>query len=200
MRIGVDFDNTIVSYDSLFHQVARERDLVPADVLPSKLAVRDHLRTMGLEDVWTEMQGHVYGARMEEARAYPGALEFFAWARMRGHELMIVSHKTRYPFAGPRHDLHAAARAWVAKFMMDAASPLIQGSRVFFEVTKAEKITRIKELALHVFIDDLPEILLDPSFPDETARLLFNPDGMPASSAVISFSGWHALREHVEAL
>ena len=29
MRIGIDFDNTIVSYDTLFHKVAVEQGAVP---------------------------------------------------------------------------------------------------------------------------------------------------------------------------
>ena len=33
MILGVDFDNTIVAYDSLFHRVALERGLIPADLL-----------------------------------------------------------------------------------------------------------------------------------------------------------------------
>ena len=28
MRIGIDFDNTIVSYDALFHKVAREQGVI----------------------------------------------------------------------------------------------------------------------------------------------------------------------------
>jgi len=42
----------------------------------SKLAVRDHLRGIDQEDVWTEMQGYVYGARMDEAAMYPGAISW----------------------------------------------------------------------------------------------------------------------------
>ena len=32
-----------------------------------------------------------------------------------GHELVIISHRSRRPYAGPRHDLHAAARVgcWI---------------------------------------------------------------------------------------
>ena len=67
MRIGLDFDNTIVSYDALFHKVARERDCVPAATPVNKVAVRDYLRGVNQEDVWTAMQGYVYGARMDEA-------------------------------------------------------------------------------------------------------------------------------------
>ena len=45
MRLGLDFDNTIVSYDALFHKVALEGSLIPADVAPTKLNVRDYLRS-----------------------------------------------------------------------------------------------------------------------------------------------------------
>ena len=55
MRIGVDFDNTIVCYDEVFHRVALERKLISPSLRVNKGAVRDHLRTIGREDAWTEM-------------------------------------------------------------------------------------------------------------------------------------------------
>src|SRR5689334_19654230 len=101
MRIGLDFDNTIVSYDNLFHTVAREQSLIPPDLPPNKLLIRDYLRQIDQEDRWTEMQGTVYGSRMLEAQAYPGALDFIRRATAAGHTLAIVSHKTQYNFRGP---------------------------------------------------------------------------------------------------
>ena len=77
MRIGVDFDNTIVCYDGLFHRVALEQGLIPASLPANKGGVRDYLRQIGREDDWTAMQGTVYGARMLEASAFPGVLDFF---------------------------------------------------------------------------------------------------------------------------
>ena len=77
MRIGIDFDNTIVSYDALFYKVAVNKGLVPSDLPKSKLAVRDYLRKINNEPVWTELQGYVYGARMGDAAAYPLVIEFF---------------------------------------------------------------------------------------------------------------------------
>ena len=47
MLVGVDFDNTIVSYDALFWNVALEKKLIPESVPPVKNAVRDHLRAAG---------------------------------------------------------------------------------------------------------------------------------------------------------
>ena len=57
MRIGIDFDNTIVCYDRLFHRVALE-----ARLDSRRLAVNPRLRcattcARGREDAWTEMQG-----------------------------------------------------------------------------------------------------------------------------------------------
>src|SRR5258708_30781980 len=141
MLIGLDFDNTIVSYDALFHQVALEKSLIPASLSKSKVAVRDYLRGVDNEDAWTEMQGYVYGARMAYASPYPGATAFMRRARQHGISLAIVSHKTRYPFLGPRYDLHEAARSWVKDKL--AAQNLIDVDQVFFELTKDDKIHRV---------------------------------------------------------
>ncbi len=110
MIIGVDFDNTIVCYDGLFHKLAVEQGLVPANLPPAKNAVRDYLRQTGQEDRWTELQGYAYGPGMKQAQLFPGVLEFFDRCRQAGVEVFIISHRTRYPFLGERHDLHQAAR------------------------------------------------------------------------------------------
>ena len=46
----------IVCYDQLFHNLALERNLTPKNLPISKQAVRDHLREIGSEDIWIEMQ------------------------------------------------------------------------------------------------------------------------------------------------
>ena len=176
MHIGIDFDNTIVSYDELFHKVALEQGAIPHALAKTKLAVREHLRGTGNEPVWTEMQGYVYGARMDEAAAYPGVLEFLRWGRDQDLTLSIVSHKTRHPFLGPKYDLHQAARQWVVSHLRDADGPLVAPNSVFFELTKEEKLGRIEALGCDYFVDDLPEILLASNFPVRTGRILFDPD------------------------
>jgi hypothetical protein len=198
MRIGIDFDNTLVSYDDLFYQVALERKLIPKSTRASKLCVRDHLRETGRESIWTELQGYVYGARMPEASAYSGAREFLSWARMHNHETYIVSHKTRYPFAGPRYDLHDAAREWVRSNLMQVDMPVLSPGHAFFELTKRDKLARIKALALDFFIDDLPEILEAEEFPTATIPLLFAPEGEHSLKAYIAFRTWDEIRVHIE--
>ncbi|MGV8996290.1 MAG: hypothetical protein ACOH12_05040 [Parvibaculaceae bacterium] len=198
MRIGIDFDNTIVSYDALFSKVAREAGLVPDTLPATKLAVRDHLRTIGREDDWTEMQGTVYGSRMAEAIAYPGAFAFMRAARDEGHDLFIVSHKTRYPFRGVQYDLHIAARTWVEASMRDAQGELIAPTHAFFELTKEEKLGRVGALECDCFIDDLPEILLAAYFPSGVAPILFDPDDIHTDqSSLLRLSSWADIARHL---
>jgi hypothetical protein len=176
MILGVDFDNTIVDYDVLFHRIATEAGVVPLELPPLKQAVRDHLRAVDREHVWTELQGRVYGERMADAAAYPGALEFLRECKAAGIPVRIISHKTREPFLGPKYDLHAAARAWLTQsrvFAPDGAG--LADSEVFFELTKEAKLARIASEGCTHFIDDLPELLCHPQFPPGVVRILFSP-------------------------
>jgi hypothetical protein len=195
MRVGLDFDNTIVSYDSLFHKIAREGGWIPQDLPRSKLLVRDHLRKIGKEEIWTEMQGLVYGARMAEAESFPGVANFMRWARGEGIELFIVSHKTRHPFLGPAYDLHAAARAWIENSLRDERGPLIESANVYFELTKEEKCARLKALGCGYFVDDLPELLTAPEFPRSVEPLLFDPDGHHIATGLQSVKSWAELQD-----
>jgi FMN phosphatase YigB (HAD superfamily) len=176
MHIGIDFDNTIVSYDGVFHRVALEQGIVPPTIDPTKLAVRDWLREAGKEDLWTELQGYVYGAKMAYAEAYPGVLDFLSWARSAGIPVSIISHKTQQPFLGPRYDLHAAARTWIETFLRDDAGLFVELENVYFETTKESKWARIASTASTHFIDDLPEILFAEAFPAGVKRILFDPE------------------------
>ncbi len=88
MRIGIDFDNTIVCYDGVFLRAAREFGLSTADLGASKNAVRDHLNNSGRADEFTRLQGYVYGSRMDLASCYPGVRRFLFAAAAAGHEAL----------------------------------------------------------------------------------------------------------------
>ena len=177
MRIGIDFDNTIVCYDQAFHRAALDRGLIPADVTPTKGGVRDWLRAAGREDDWTALQGYIYGARMDLAAPFPGVRDFMRAAAKAGCEVDIVSHKTRHPYRGEKYDLHKAALGWLEQqgFFKDASLGLDRAN-VFLELTKDGKLARIGALGCDSFIDDLPELLGEPGFPADTNRVLFDPN------------------------
>lgn len=176
LRVGVDFDNTIVCYDEVFHRVALERELIPASTPVNKQAVRDHLREIGREDDWTQMQGYVYGERMGDAQAFPGVLDFFSRMVSQQIPVCIISHKTRHPYKGPKYDLHASALGWLEQNgFFDPSQIGLARSDVYLELTLADKLARIGQAGCTHFIDDLPELLGEPAFPESVQRVLFDP-------------------------
>jgi hypothetical protein len=171
MRIGLDFDNTIVCYDAVFHEAALEAGLIPRSVHRSKDAVRDYLRTAGRNKDWTKLQGRVYGVKTATCRPFEGALSVIH-ALARRSDVAIISHKTKVPYRGPRHDLHAAARSWIQACGL---SEVLGERNIFFETTREDKLARIRHLECTHFVDDLPEFLDAPNFPAGVYRILFDP-------------------------
>ncbi|MEM7680324.1 MAG: hypothetical protein AAF288_00045 [Planctomycetota bacterium] len=194
MRIGLDFDNTIACYDELFHRLAVEKGLIEPDaVVPNKKAVRDALRADGKEEDWILLQGEGYGPRIVDAKPYPGALAFVRRALEAGHDVRIISHKTRTPYRGPAHDLHQACFDFLETHGFFSkgehgptpgsggeglvnAGPALAREHVLLNLTKADKIDRIVETGREVFLDDLAEFLSESGFPP-IRKVLFDPAG-----------------------
>lgn len=171
MKIGIDFDNTIVCYSDVFHKAALERNLIPPSVFSSKGHVRDYLRKIGKEEDWIELQGYVYGARMALASPFQDVSRFLASCEKNGISVFVISHKTLHPYKGPKYDLHKAAKDWLSN---QAFSSIIE--EAYFELTLQEKLQRIQSLSCDFFIDDLPELLLEKNFPQSVQKILFDPD------------------------
>jgi hypothetical protein len=174
MRIGFDFDNTLISYDKLFHRVASDKGLLVDKIPELKNSVRDYLREKNQEEVWTRLQGEVYGNRILEAEAFHGMKSILKELSNRGLPMYIVSHKTRKPYLGKQYDLHNAARDWLKKQgFFDSKKTTIPKDNIFFEITKEAKIEKICSLRCTHYIDDLPEIL--EMLPDNIDKILFSP-------------------------
>lgn len=176
LRIGVDFDNTIVSYEGVFYRAALEKHLIPRELAPAKGAVRDYLRAQGKEKEWTELQGYIYGARMDLAHPYPGVDAFFSLCFKKHIPIFIISHKTLHPFLGPPYDLHKSADEWLQRQNFSWTPP------TFFELTLEAKLQRIYQQECTIFIDDLPELLREKTFPANVQKILFDPHQLYSSS------------------
>ena len=174
-RIGLDLDNTLISYDRLFYEVAVESGFIDKDVAGTKREIRDYIRLLpDGELAWQRLQAHVYGPAIGRASAAPGALEFIQTARAHGAKLTIVSHKTAFANMGTqRVNLRDAARHWLLANGM-VGPDAVPESNVYFESTRAEKIARIIALSCTHFIDDLEEVFDDPAFPNDVERLLLS--------------------------
>jgi hypothetical protein len=180
MRLGIDLDNTIISYDSLFAQLAMESGIVPPDVATNKKSIRDYLRSQEQEDRWTELQGIAYGSRIEEAVPFPGVHDFFLRCSKANVEWWIISHRTEYPYRGAPVDLHNAAQQWLIRRGFVVAREM---GNVKLETSREGKLRTIAQTNCDVFIDDLPEMLCDPVFPPRVRRILFDPSNQNADRA-----------------
>ena len=194
MLIGLDFDNTLVRYDGVFHRLAVERGLIPAELPASKHHIREFLRAAGREDDWTQLQGLAYGPRITEAEPFPDVKRFLARCRAAGVRVVVVSHKTRFPYRGEPHDLHAATHRFLEWHgFLRTADTGLSAADVFLELTLADKLRRIGQLGCTAFVDDLPEVLTHPDFPPGVRKVLFDPAAAhPADRGYTRVSSWRA--------
>src|SRR5277367_5346951 len=168
MRIGIDFDNTLVTYDDVFGAAAAGFAAIAPGVGRRKREIRDYLRTLpDGELIWQRFQGYVYGKGISGAQMFPGADTFLRRCRTEGAEVVIVSHKTEFGHHDPdRVNLRDAARSWMtAKGFFADDGYAIPSGNLFFEATREEKLRRIAMLQCACFIDDLEEVLDDADFP-----------------------------------
>jgi hypothetical protein len=203
--IGIDFDNTIASYDEPMHRMAVGRGLIPPALPKNKKLIRDAIRALADgEAKWRALQVHAYGPGMNEAQAMAGVKDFIGACRRRGIPVRIVSHKTEFAnFGDPGVNLREAALGWMqAEGFVDSAQHGVGRANIFFEGTREEKIERIRALGITHFIDDLEETFLEPSFPAGVARILYAPQGSEAGEdggkgRWQAFRDWPAIQGHL---
>lgn len=201
ISVGVDFDNTLVSYDSLIHLVAAERGLIDADIQASKKLVRDTIRELPKgEEEWQKVQALVYGPRIGEATPAEGATEFLSECFRNGVKVNIVSHKTEFAsYDETGTNLRSAAMSWLEQNrILDAQSYGLTSEDIYFESTRKDKVKRIGKLGCTHFIDDLEETFMERSFPSKVKKLLYSPHLQAPSAVQVDLSGdWTQMTEHL---
>ena len=175
MLIGLDFDNTLVSYDEVFLTLAKNNGVIPKEWSGNKIKLREYLRSQkGGEYQWQKLQGKIYGKWMHRAVLFDGVVDFLIGCKDNNISLCIVSHKTKY---GIHDDEKIPLREEALRWMEAQGffSKLgIKKNNIFFEPTKEDKIKKIRSLNCDYFIDDLKEILEHPDFPSNTRKILFS--------------------------
>jgi hypothetical protein len=201
MRIGLDFDNTIIRYDEVFRQAAIERGLLSADFSGTKQQIREAIRRLPEGELkWQALQGHVYGKGIQGATPFSGLPDFLRRARAGGDTVLVVSHKTEYGHFDPdRINLRQAAMKWMEGqgFFADQGL-LIIPDHIHFASTRSEKLSRIGELKCDIFIDDLEEVLSDPNFPRFVRPILFSEKAEITGNLPYTVCrDWHSIEEIV---
>ena len=194
--LGLDFDNTLVRYDRLFHQLALEKGLIEDSVAANKTAIRDYLRHQEQDELFTLLQGEVYGLRILEAEPAAGMLKALGELNQRGIPMVLVSHKTRNPYKGPAYDLHQAAWCWLEKHGFFSPDSLgWSRDQVFFEESKQAKVARIEGQGCSHYVDDLPEIL--EMLPLSIQAVLYDPNNSYSNQNFLKLTDWRHLNKSI---
>ena len=198
--VGVDLDNTIVSYDEVLFKLAANMGLINADVHQSKKAIRDSIRALsGGEILWQKLQAEIYGPMMPYAQLNPGVEDFFRECQKRSVDVYIISHKTQYAnYDTTKTNLWDAALNWLnEKGFFNANHMGMLPEKVFFEISREDKIARIRETGCTYFIDDLEETFTGDGFPQEVIKILFDPHRMhQESEKFLRYSSWLHINQY----
>ena len=197
--IGVDFDNTIISYDDLLYNVAKERG-ISVPYMVSKKTIRDYIRqTPNGEIEWQRLQAIAYGPRIGEARLIEGVGDFLKLCKLNKIKVYIISHKSVYAAQDEKNvNLREAALKWMAAnhFFKDDGLGLDPNS-VYFGATREEKIKLIKQLGCTHFIDDLEETFLEQCFPSDIHGILYSPSSLHHNLTNVKvMTTWHDISEY----
>ena len=168
IKIGIDFDNTIVCYDDIFHSAALAKGYIKNDVLPqkknnkryyTKKFRRSFLAETSIRNLWT---------KIIEAKPFVGVIDFILDLLKLGFDVYIISHKSQYASIdkAKSKDLIAAARNWLDKYFFFNLNAKSFPKNNIFEPSRIMKIQRISSLGCNIFIDDLLETFLDKNFPE----------------------------------
>ena len=160
MKIGIDLDNTIISYDIAFQVAASNRGLINSGYKYTKQEISEEIKNRENGEIeWQKLQGYVYGKGIKEASIFPGVYRFLWRCYKRGITVEIVSHKTKYGhFDAERYLLRQAA----IKFLQE--NKILQSDinlidNITFTDTQIDKLNYIADNNFDYFIDDLEDIV-----------------------------------------
>ena len=175
MRIGIDFDNTILNYDKVFAFLSKKEFGLNYKNL-KKSQIRKKIIKIKSEKEWMRLQGLAYGKFIMRAEVNHGVQNFIKRLLINNHHVFIVSHKTLYGhYDVSKTNLRMQAFKWLDKngFTNKKEIGIIK-KNIFFAESITNKIKKINELKLDYFIDDLLIILTHQNLNKEIKKIHFS--------------------------
>ena len=194
--LGIDFDNTLVTYDHLIHAIATERGLIANDFNANKKEIRDSIRQLVDGDIeWQKIQGLIYGPQIHKAIPSPGVVKFLTQCKTHGYSLVLVSHKTEFAnYDETGTNLRVAAMNWLRDNQL--LGLVFDG--IFFESTRIEKLNRIGMAGCQYFVDDLEETFDEDSFPKKVGKILYTTNDLDFVSLSLCAAGnWDHISDYL---
>lgn len=170
-RFGFDLDNTLIDYSQSTIEYCKLNRL---QIYKSLRDLRNKIKfEMADDESWQSAQAWIYTEGLDFANLTKGTNDFFRLLFKNGFEISIISHKTSHTKKeyGSR-ELHSRTMKWLSSRI--EAEGFEVKNNTYFEPTRNAKITRIKDLKINYFVDDLIEILEEKNFPKLTQKYLLS--------------------------
>ena len=198
--VGVDFDNTLVSYDQLMYWLSIKKGLIEPSVTANKKIVRDAIRSLPDGEIaWQRVQALAYGPQILEAVPANGVTGFLQLCARGNFKVYIVSHKTEFAnYDETATNLHSAALLWLDRHrFLDRDDLGLSRENIYFELTRQQKIERLQQLGCTHFVDDLAETFQEDGFPDSVEKILYSPTPVDPVPPGIQFVGdWQQITDY----
>ena len=201
LNIGIDFDNTIVDYGSIFAKIAFSLGYLAFNENMTKNEVKKIIKESDDgERKWGILQSEVYSKGIYQAETMDGFSNFVCECRDRQINLSVISHKSSSnPHDPLNRDLKKPALDWMKchNFFVKGAYGFSL-NQVFFEETVEDKLAKIKKLNCTHFIDDLLKVLTHPFFPKNTQKILFLKRPLEIKEKSIDYEGdWRIITNYL---
>lgn len=189
--VGFDLDNTIFNYEPALEKLKADRPELERFNERSKVDFKSSIISTLGEDYWTELQGYLYTKYLDYVSIDPMFLAILNYLNSKGCRSTIVSHKTVFPFKGPKLNMREYALKRLKDFKIDT---LISDGIHFFE-TKGEKVAYINDISPDIFVDDLVEILL--ALTPSIKRVHFTSDEVHTHEFTERAGSWEEIRSFI---
>ena len=146
MRIGLDFDGTIVDHTETKIRLAKKFGIVLSNAQTVSESIKNHVP----EGIYRKIQKEIYGEETMNSRPMEGVEKIIPMISRLSSGLYIVSRRGR----GVEGEIDVA-RCWIKKFL----SPFFASSQIYFVKEDKEKDIVCKELGVSLFLDDKIAVL-----------------------------------------
>jgi hypothetical protein len=192
MHIGIDIDNTIIDYHTLFFQGAKTYNLILPPNETHKIFVKKEIvKLPDGENKWTKLQGYIYGSQIEKAKLSNGFTAFLKVCKRKKVKISLISHKSKYTKRGRKINLHKKAMLFLKN--RNLLDTYIHKNNIYFGSSNREKIRIMRQLGCTHFIDDLLEIFTNKSFPANVVKILYTQDVKTEKLESIFQGDWYGI-------
>ena len=150
MKVGFDFDNTILNYDKVFAYLSKVEFVMNLKNL-IKVKLEKIINKKG-EKEWMRLQGLMYGKFIFKAEINQGVQNLIYRLLLNNYKVYIVSHKTKYGHFDKLINLRLQALKWLTlNSVINNKQQAIR--KKYFVDSIIDKINKINELKLNYFIE-----------------------------------------------